>query len=347
MIKKLIHFIFVLFLLALVVGVPSAWMIRRSYNDPEVHYFYLKTDRFSADAQAEGTEAADAGKTDPADTEKAVEEETEADAAGADRDGTTSLRFVVLSDLYGYVFEGGNGVIADLVTNTFPDAILIDGNLIDGDAEGITQTTDLIKRLAKIAPVYYSYGDEELKYVKRHSAADTEDKAADPLREELKKAGATVLNGEYKDVQLYGVSVRLGGMNGKAYELTNLYGDVKRKGRNNWELLNRFQKTDRLKIMMSNRTDDFLLGDACDTWQIDTIVSGNELGGLVVLPYYGGVFSSSQGYFPGYIHGMYKKGNCNLLITSGLSAPAGRIPRFNNPPEIAVLDIDGLKRAAK
>ena len=333
MIKKLIHFIFVLFILALVIGVPTAWMIRRSYSDPEVHYFYSKMDRFSAETKTDGTE------TDTADA-------AEADEAGPDAGKTTSLRFVVLSDLYGYVFEGGNGVIADLVTNTFPDAILIDGNLISGDAEGITQTTDLIKRLSQIAPVYYSYGDEELKYVKRHGA-DPDDRAADPLREELKKAGAVVLNGEYKDVQLYGVSVRLGGMHGKAYELTNLYGDVKRKGRKNWDLLNKFQDTDRLKVMMSNRTDDFLLGDACNTWKIDAIVSGNGLGGLVVLPYYGGVFGGSQGYFPEYIHGMYEKGNCDLLITSGLSAPAGRIPRFNNPPEIAVLDIDGLARASK
>ena len=41
----------------------------------------------------------------------------------------------------------------------------------------------------------------------------------------------------------------------------------------------------------------------------------------------------------------------NLFITSGLSAPGklfsreNPIPRFNNPPEIAVLDISGLSRS--
>ena len=38
MIKKLIHFIFVLLLLALIIGIPGAWMLQRSYSDPEVHY---------------------------------------------------------------------------------------------------------------------------------------------------------------------------------------------------------------------------------------------------------------------------------------------------------------------
>ena len=63
MIRKFFSFIFRLLILALVIGIPGGWMIHRSYNDPEVHYFYTK--------EAEGEEA---------------------------------LRFVVISDLYGYVF---------------------------------------------------------------------------------------------------------------------------------------------------------------------------------------------------------------------------------------------------
>ena len=344
MIKKLIqfliHLIFVLFILALVIGVPAAWMIRRSYSSPEVHYFYTKLERDAEEPEGPGSEETKSEGPDETGSEEPGPEETEAEEPG-------SLRFVVLSDLYGYVFDGGNGIIADLVSNTFPDAILIDGNLIDGNTDEITQTTDLIKRLSQIAPVYYSYGEQEQNYVKRHSEGDDADRANDPLRAQLKKAGAIVLNEEYKDAQLYGISVRIGGMSGKAYELTNLNGEVKRKSAKTWNLLNRFHNTDRLKIMLSNRTDNFLYSDACETWKIDLIVSGNGLGGLVVLPYYGGVFGGSQGYFPEYVHGLYEKGSSKLLITSGLSAPRGVIPRFNNPPEIAVIDIDGLIRAAK
>ena len=340
MIKKLfqflIHFIFVMFILALIIGVPAAWMIRRSYSDPEVHYFYMKKE--SAEEEP-GPETAETEAAEPeASEEDAAEEEM------PESESTQSLRFVVLSDLYGYVFEGGNGIIADLVSNTFPDAILINGNMIDDEADEITGITDLIRRLSQIAPVYYSYGDRELSYVGRLSDGD---KASDPLRPELRKAGAVVLNGEFKDVELYGISVRIGGMNDKAYELTNLNGKVKRKNSKTWNLMNKFRNTDRLKVMLSNRTDNFLYADACETWKTDLVVSGNELGGLVVLPYYGGVFGGSQGYFPEYIHGIYEKENSDLLITSGLSAPRGPIPRFNNPPEIAVLDIDGLSRAAK
>ena len=153
MIKKLIqfliHLIFVLFILALVIGVPAAWMIRRSYSGPEVHYFYTKLERDAEEPEGPGSEETKSEGPDETGSEEPGPEETEAEEPG-------SLRFVVLSDLYGYVFDGGNGIIADLVSNTFPDAILIDGNLIDGNTDEITQTTDLIKRLSQIAPVYYS-----------------------------------------------------------------------------------------------------------------------------------------------------------------------------------------------
>lgn len=312
MIKRLIHFLFVLIVLGLLAGIPCLWMVRRSYSDPEVHYFYT----------SENSEKSESGSSD-------------------------SLRFAVMTDLYSYVFEGGNGVISDLVGSTFPDAILIGGNLIGKDTMDITQITDLIKKLSSIAPVYYSYGEQELEYVRKQIGDNAGAEAADPLREALEKAGAIVLNEEFKDTKLYGVDVRIGGMTENAYNMTGPQGEVKKDCEKTYSFLNEYQNTESLKIMMSIRPESFLFGDACEKWNIDYVVSGNELGGLVVLPHYGPVFSQSQGRFPEYIHGLYEKGNIRMLITSGLSAPKSRIPRFNNPPEIAVLDIDGLQRSAQ
>ena len=313
MIKKFFHFIFVLLILALIIGIPASWMIYRSYNDPEVHYFYTK---------------------------KAEE-------------GEESLRFAVISDLFGFVFEGGNGVIADQVSNTSPDAILIGGNMITADTEDITPLTDLIKRLSQIAPVYYSYGEQELKYIKKYSPENGASEQADQLRSALSEAGAVVLNEEFTDVSLYGIDTRIGGMYNNAYEMTGLDHKVKKRYESTYKFLTDYQNTERFKIMLSSRPESFVYADACDTWKIDLVVSGNDLGGLVVIPHYGGLFGGSQGYFPEYIHGMYEKSDVKLFITSGLNAhgkPFTRgnpVPRFNNPPEIAILDIGGLTRSGE
>lgn len=311
LIGKIFHLIFVLLILALIIGIPANWMIHRSYSDPEVHYFY--------NAEKEG------------------------------ESGKESLRFVMISDLYDYVFEGGNGVVSELAGDTSPDAILIGGNMITSDTKDLTPVTDLIKSLVLTAPVYYAYGEQEVSYVSKHlnAASDSTGDAADPLREELEKAGAVVLNDEYTDVVLYGINARIGNINEKAYELTNADGRVKRKYEEAYKLLSDFQNTDSFKVMISSKPENFIYADACSAWDIDLVACAGGLGGLAVLPHYGGVFGGSNNYFPEYVHGMYEKDGVDLFITSGLSAPEGKIPRFNNPPEIAVLDIKGLENVTQ
>lgn len=101
-----------------------------------------------------------------------------------------------------------------------------------------------------------------------------------------------------------------------------------------------FQNTDRLKIMLSHRPDSFIFGDASKVWDVDIVISGHDHGGQVVLPFLGGVFGGDQGYFPEYVHGLYEKDNFQIFITSGLGSNKQKLPRFNNPPEIAVLNIE-------
>ena len=66
-------------------------------------------------------------------------------------------------------------------------------------------------------------------------------------------------------------------------------------------------------------------------------------GGQVVLPFLGGLYAPEHGLFPEYVHGVYEKGNLTFAITSGLGSQSGRIPRFNNPPEIMMLELGAPK----
>ena len=53
----------------------------------------------------------------------------------------------------------------------------------------------------------------------------------------------------------------------------------------------------------------------------------------------GGLYGGDQGWFPEYVHGMYQKDNILLFETSGLGSDKQKLPRFHNPPEVAVLTI--------
>ena len=119
----------------------------------------------------------------------------------------------------------------------------------------------LVKGLAEIAPVYYALGNHELDYI---GTAEGKKMQKHPENSELVKdltdAGACVLEEGYRDVEIGGCKVRIGGMYEYAFALDgdnsaeNLTGDVR-------DFLEEFQNTDRYKIMLCHRPDSFVFGD--------------------------------------------------------------------------------------
>ena len=183
--------------------------------------------------------------------------------------------------------------------------------------------------LKDTAPIYYALGNHEIDYMENGHPE---------LTEELEAAGAVVLDKEYVDVEVDGIQIRLGGMYDYAFGL-NGNNDASSAPDDTRSFLEDFQNTDRLKIMLAHRPDSFIFGDASKVWDVDLVISGHNHGGQVVLPFLGGLYGGDQGFFPEYVHGMYEKDNFQMLVTSGLGSDRQKLPRFNNPPEIAVLEI--------
>lgn len=240
-----------------------------------------------------------------------------------------TVRLAVLGDLHDHEFGEHNRELAEKVKEQEPDLILLLGDMLNGSSSSASVPLELIELLKETAPVYYALGNHELEY---------EEKGHPELIRELEEAGAEVLEKEYVDLTVGGVKLRLGGMYEYAFGL-NGNNDALAAPEDVLDFLMEFQDTDRLKIMMSHRPDSFIFGDASQVWDIDLVISAHNHGGQVVLPFAGGLYGGDQGWFPQYVHGLYDKDNLRLFITSGLGTDREKFPRFNNPPEIAVLDV--------
>lgn len=219
--------------------------------------------------------------------------------------------------------------MAEKIREIDPDLIFIDGDMLNGESENAEVPVTLIRELKDTAPIYYALGNHEIDYMENGHPE---------LTEELEAAGAVVLDKEYVDVEVDGIQIRLGGMYDYAFGL-NGNNDASSAPDDTRSFLEDFQNTDRLKIMLAHRPDSFIFGDASKVWDVDLVISGHNHGGQVVLPFLGGLYGGDQGFFPEYVHGMYEKDNFQMLVTSGLGSDRQKLPRFNNPPEIAVLEI--------
>lgn len=243
-----------------------------------------------------------------------------------------NTRIVLLSDLHNNEFGKKNERLISKITEQKPDLILLDGDIINEESKNIEMALDLVKKLNKIAPVYYALGNHELGYRKRKTSN---------LFTQLEQAGAKVVEKSYEDVNIYGNKIRIGGLYEYAFRVDDK-GKLSKKDMDPKvrKFLTDFEDSDAFKIMMSHRPDSFIFGQAADTWKIDLVASGHAHGGQVVIPGIGGLYGADQGWFPKYVDGIHHfKTVKNMIITRGLGSDKEKLPRFHNIPEIVVIDL--------
>lgn len=236
------------------------------------------------------------------------------------------VKILFLSDLHCRQFGEDNSELAALVKEQSPDIIAITGDLFSRDSsdQQIKQSCDFVTRLTKIAPVYFSLGNHEADYIQEHGAAVLDD---------IRKAGAKILDCEYEQLTINQTTFRLGGMSQLAYKDGNGEYDPKAEA-----FLTDYCDTRLPKVLLSHRPEAFGFKYACRDWDVDLILSGHTHGGLVRLPLIGGLVAPIQGLFPDIYYGEYDFYGTEMIVTSGLAGYYWA-PRMFNPPEICTVTL--------
>ena len=242
---------------------------------------------------------------------------------------TNGVRAAVISDLHGRELGKNNVRIIAKTAEQFPDIIFLDGDLIDRNSgeEDVRELERLIQSLCEIAPVFFSLGNHEQAYMRND----------DTLLERIEAAGATVVNDSFVDVSIADQTLRIGGTLGYGFYFGR--SEEEFTASSEYVFLKEFENTDFPTICLAHRPDTFIFNGAYDMWDIDVVVSDHTHGGLVRLPFVGGLYAPMQGFFPEYDRGYFQLGdNMQMIISSGL-AGHGVLPRVNNLPEIVVVDL--------
>ena len=265
------------------------------------------------------------------------------------------IRIVELADVHGSVFGKDNVRLVESIAAQVPDLILIAGDLIDASDEDLSGAQELIQALCAIAPVYISYGNHEKEYEEAYGVdiaavyevaggADSESgSAADGETKETSAAAdtdglypCTVLDFSYVDIEVNGQTVRLGGVYG--YCLPESYIGEARE--NETAFLKELQDTDLYTILLCHMPVCWTVNNGLEEWEINCVLTGHAHGGQVILPGIGGLWAPDMGWFPGVLAGIVtsEDGEKTLVYSRGLGSTEV-VPRFNNIPEIVVVDL--------
>ena len=242
---------------------------------------------------------------------------------------TVPIRVVQLTDLHNSEFGENNERLVRMVGKQNPDLILLTDDMLNGDEPRTEVVTGLIEQLAEIAPVYASFGNHE---------KANENVYGTDVGALFSQAGAHVLERTYEDVEIGGQTVRIGGIYG--YCLPEKYLRTREARDKEVEYLHDFQETDLLTLLLCHVPTSWIVNDNLEEWDVDVIFSGHVHGGQIRLPLIGGLYAPDQGYFPGRECGLYYSADHArvMVLSRGLGSGVG-VPRFNNVPEIVVVDI--------
>lgn len=219
------------------------------------------------------------------------------------------LRVAELSDLHGRSFGKNNVRLLRTLQKARPDMICICGDLFDEKTD-LTMLEPLLTGLTDIAPVYYVTGNHEWQ-VKN-------------LREILQKMrawGVTVLENEERVLSRGGAEMVVAGVHDPCgpYDMKTPAALVRE--------LRSAQGNDFI-LMLSHRNDELAMWSQLG---VQLVLSGHCHGGVVRLPFVGGVFGTRRELFPEYDAGVYRQDGTTLFVSRGLGYTNVHFRLFNRP----------------
>lgn len=225
-------------------------------------------------------------------------------------------RIVQLSDLHAMEFGEGNERLIQSVQELAPDLITLTGDYIES-AEDIPITADLVEALSQIAPVTFNSGNH-----------DWASGAAPALREAIEAAGGTYLANTWFTETREGQSIIIAGV-----EDPNSYADMIHPD----ELMAQVEAAhpDTFTVLMGHRNDWPARYPALAA---DLVFCGHGHGGLIRLPFVGGLLGTDHHFFPKYDGGMYDCGDYTMVVSRGLGNNFW-VPRFLNRPEVVCVTL--------
>lgn len=224
-------------------------------------------------------------------------------------------KIIQISDFHCKEFGDKESSLIKMVKKAQPDLIVLTGDIVDED-HTIENARYLIEGISEIAPVYYVTGNHEYYENGPYGGAPL-----DEFRELCYEYNVTDLHNETAEIEKDGAKILISGLDWN-YPETNLryvlgYADM-----------------DYFNILLCHDASKF---NYLSEFGYDIVFTGHIHGGLVRIPFKGGLFGSDFTFFPQYDHGVYQEKQSTMVCSSGLGD--ARIPRWNNPREVVLVKL--------
>ena len=203
------------------------------------------------------------------------------------------------------------------IKNFNPDMIVITGDILDSYNNNMDIAYNILSQLAIVAPCYFVSGNHELRLPEEY----------EQLINRMKKLNITHLHNSKLFITKNNESINLVGV--EDYNFFKNEDNLNHRA-NFIKTLKELYSPNHFNILLSHRPEKFpIYADI----KYELIFSGHAHGGQWRIPFVGGIFSPSQGFFPKYTNGNYILEDSTMIVSQGLGNSSFPI-RINNRIEL-------------
>lgn len=228
------------------------------------------------------------------------------------------MRIVLLTDLHLKEYGENNSQLVEEIKRLKPDIIAMSGDMVDMHETDYSVVITLCKQLVDVAPIYFGYGNHEKEVIRVNQTST--------INEDLEDMGVHVLHNRYVTVEVNGNLLDIGGLSANPGTEDASYTQ---------KFWNKYMESENYRLLLVHYPQFFFKGGALVDSDIDMALCGHLHGGIVQIPFVGGLYHPVDGLFPEMTEGCHLINDIWVVISRGI----GGSPRFNNPPELVIIDL--------
>lgn len=234
------------------------------------------------------------------------------------------FRFVFLSDLHNKQYGKKNEKLIAEIDACDPDAVFIGGDILTAaPGTSVEPAAQFVKTIAERYLIYYANGNHEQRLDLYPETYGDMGKRFEQL---LAQESIVRLVNEAEYNQQHNIEVIGAQIDRRFYQR---FKKVPMDGEYLKEILPK--KTDEMYTILLAHNPDYF--QAYKKWGADLVLSGHVHGGVMRLPFFGGVLGTNFRFFPKYDGGMFTEDERVMIVSRGLGAHT--IPlRIFNPAEL-------------
>lgn len=239
-------------------------------------------------------------------------------------------RIVMLADLHNHEFGKKNVRLLEKIKNQKPDYIMLAGDLlVKGEHLKTDVARELLSELVTICPVYYTPGNHE-EYLEEKFGKDG---VYRQFIQEIEEFGVKYLANQSCYIEKGNERIYVTGLHLPKKFFPKFYEKITFEKKD----MDRFvgKAPDGYNILIAHNPNHF---PVYAEWGADLVLSGHVHGGIVILPFLGGVISTTYELFPRYDFGMFQWKNSRMVLSRGLGTHTIKLRLFNIP-EISVISL--------